>query len=169
MEKIGLVYNISTEDYILEYPLEIEIQGDFLLVYPEDFPIPIGKLELKCVLSSRPSTGNHWDHSSIYLKKSSDSDLDYCRQALVQGKYDDELRAMMSLPDLEDYRVLASLSTEKPVVSALLVNGNPQGINEGNPIILESLSIRDTIRFENGAKARLSLVYLMKTLLYLMT
>jgi hypothetical protein len=157
MEKIDLVYTFENEDFILEYPLEISIQGDFLLIYEKDFPLPIGKIEKSSVLLHKPVRGNKWDHSNIYLRKSDDCDLKYCREVLTRGALDEELRKIISTPDLEDYRVMANLSLGTPEFSAVLIDGNTKNINSGNPVVFEGLSIGDEIRFKNGSKARLSL------------
>jgi hypothetical protein len=156
MEKLDLVYRISTEDFLVEYPLEIEIQGDILFIYPEGFGIPIGKLPLKHVLSTRPSINVPWAHSDVYHKANEDKDLYYCRKMLLQGKYEDELRSMMSLPDLEDYRVMASLETESPLVTSVVISSDINNLNGGKPIVYEDITVGDEIRFPGGADVRLS-------------
>lgn len=156
---VEISYKFFLDEGFVEYPLILSIDRPFLNVICKDSQNVIGKFKLSNLLSFK-NREYPWDHSNVYHKSSNLSDLEYCKSIIKSGFYNDELRLMISMPYVGDYRVFASFKTmEDPDIESVLISKSLKNFNEGNHLGLDELKVGDIIPFPSSASLILNLVW----------
>jgi len=161
MEKkfVEVSYSFALDEGFVEYPLLLSIDGPYLKVICKESQNILGEFKLNNLLTFK-SRSYPWDYSNVYLKDNDKSDLEYCKSVIQSGFYNDELRLMISMPYVGDYRVYASFNTmDDPALESVLLEGSLENFNKGNYLDLDELKIGDSIPFPKAASVILNLVW----------
>lgn len=156
---VEISYSFALDDGFVEYPLLLSIDGPYLKVTCKESLNILGEFKLNNLLTFK-NRNYPWDYSNIYLKENKKSDLEYCKSVIQAGFYNDEIRLMISMPYVGDYRVCASFDTmEDPSLESVLLDGSLENFNDGNHLGLDELKVGDSIPFPKAASVILNLVW----------